>query len=303
MRRERSLGVLTSTKGREVLAVIKGTFLVGVSFLVLAPQVTGLTRLPSQLGPGLLALSVSIGFALAVIGGYVVAAASAGRRNLKRAAVLSGVAFVCGAFVCSLIIMLVVAEGESLQFQVARTIVVAIGVMLGVYLRTPRPPQKIKVPLLEAKELRMHLQRRAAASHNYVRHIVSNLIKWYTFFVGVNYVSMGWFATHHDELASSNMILLIAGMFIMQNVLGIMACMRIKRYLLATGNEIIETEQGLVGKELSDEAREALIPSLVYSRSIQLMITGLVFIVLVWAALPFFMEENVAIKFVKHLFP
>ncbi len=290
---------MSSTRAKEFLGVVKGTLLVGASFLVLAPQLTGLAQLAPQLRPGFLALSVSIGFALSVMGGYVVAA-SAGRRGIKRTGMLSGIAFVCGAFVCGIIIMVVLAEGESLQFQIARTVAVAIGVMLGSYLRTPRPRQRIKVVPLEAAELRAHLQRRIEASHEYARHMVSNLIKWYTFFVGVNYVSMGWFATHR-ELESSNMIILIAAMFIMQNVLGIMACMRIKRYLVTTGDEIIESEQSLVG-ELSDEAREAFMPSLVYSRSIQLMVTGLIFIVLVWAALPFFMEENVAIEFVKRLF-
>ncbi len=85
----------------------------------------------------------------------------------------------------------------------------------------------------------------------------------------------------------------------MQNILGIIACMRIKRYVLVTSDEIVANEQSLVGSELSYEAREALMPAPVYGRAIQLMVLGLVFIVLVWSVLPFFMENNAAITILR----
>src|SRR5262249_33161265 len=145
------------------------------------------------------------------------------------------------------------------------------------------------------------LERRMTASHGYVRHMISSLVKWYTFFVGVNYASMGWFATH-PELQSSNTIFLIAGMFIMQNVLGIIACMRIRRYVIVAGNEFLATEQSLIGAALSSEARETLMPSPVYARAIQLMVLGLVFIVLVWVVFPFVRQNLASIPIDRILF-
>jgi hypothetical protein len=272
----------------ELVGVSKGLFLVVASLFALTPQATHLPSVGVDLAPGFAALSISIGFALAVGGGYVIAA-SAGRKTMKRTLVVASV-----ALISSLILMVLLSGHESLQFQAIRTITVSLGVLLGGYLRTPQPQHPVRFIPLPDQELRGYLEKRIASSHKYSRHLITNLVYWYAFFVTVNYASMGWFAVQGPNSSGSSLIILIASLFVMQNVLGILACARIKRHILSVRNKIVSYEQSLAGQELDAETIEVLMPATVYARAIQLMTLGLVAIVLAWTALPFFIAGHIA---------
>jgi len=278
-------------KTKEVVGGLKGALLIGASLFALIPQFTGLTSVGAELAPGFAALSVSIGFALAVGGGYVIAA-SAGRKTLRRTIIVASL-----TLISSIMLMVLLVGRESMQFQIARTITVSLGVLLGGYLRTPQPQRRVRLVALPDQELRVHLEKRISSSHEYSRHLITNLVNWYAFFVTVNYASMGWFAVQRERNASSetsSLIILIASLFVLQNVLGILACARVKRHILAVSDEMVSYEQSLLGEELDSDTREVLMPSSVYSRAIQLMALGLVAIALAWTALPFFITGNIA---------
>jgi hypothetical protein len=276
---------------KELVGGLKGALLISASLFALIPQFTGLTSVGVELAPGFAALSISIGFALAVGGGYVIAA-SAGRKTARRTIVVASL-----ALISSILLMVLLAGRESSEFQIARTVTVSLGVLLGGYLRTPQPQRRVRLVALPDQELRIHLEKRIASSHEYSRHLITNLVNWYAFFVTVNYASMGWFAVQRERGASnetSSLIILIASVFVLQNVLGMLACARVKRHILAVSDEVVGYEQSLVGEQLDSEAREVLMPSSVYSRAIQLMSFGLVAIALAWTALPFFIAGNIA---------
>jgi hypothetical protein len=272
---------------KESSGVILGTLLIAAGYLIPPPRWAHLTSIPvaSELPPEFLALSISIAFFLAVIGGYTILA-SATNKTMTWAAIISS-----AALVGSLTTAMLVSDMNALSFEVAKSITLSAGALLGGYLRVPQSLRPLEPPVggcLSGVDLHVYMEKRIEASHCYRRNIIDNLIRWYTVFMTVNYVSMGWFATGGGE-NQSGFVVLIAAMFITQNGLGIMACLRIKRYLLASGYQISRYEQILVGispdKEQADKEREAFVPSRVYGRAIQLMVAGLIFIVLVWAAL------------------
>jgi len=281
---------------REILGGLKGALLIAASLFVLTPQMTGLTDLKRELAPGYAALSIALGFVLAVGAGYVFVA-SAGRKTLKRTLAFASIAVVGG------LALMVCFRAESPQFQVARIVAVALGVLLGGYLRAPQPIRPIRPTLLSDTELRSRLEKRMGDSHEYSRHLMTNLVSWYTFFVTVNYVGMGWFAKQDKDSGSTQagLVVVICAMFIVQNVLGMMACARVRRHLLEVSDEIVAIEQGLVGEELDRETRALLMPSAVYARAIQLMIIGLFTIVCAWIVLPILKVEPWAKEIGDHL--
>ncbi len=269
---------------KESLGVILGTLLIIAGYLIPPPRWTHFTSIPvaSELSPEFLALSISIVFFFAVIGGYAILA-SASNKTMTRAAIISS-----AVLVGSLTTAMLAGEMKTRSFEVAKSITLSAGTLLGGFLRVPQPLRPLEPEAnggcLSGADLHAYMEKRIESSHYYRRHIIDNLIRWYTVFIGINYVSMGWFAAGGEE---ARFVALIAAMFITQNVLGIMACLRIKRYLLESSYQIARYEQVLVGtsSDKEREAREAFIPSRVYGRAIQLMIAGLIFIVLVWVAL------------------
>jgi hypothetical protein len=131
-----------------------------------------------------------------------------------------------------------------------------------------------------------HLVRRISDLNAYARHSFQLLVSWFTFFVTVNYASMGWLAGSRKP---GPRIVLIASMFIAQNLLGILACLAVRRHLLTADKKILGLEQHVVGSPLrvvADLDNETPMPLGLYSWVIFLMVVALITIIIAWACFP-----------------
>jgi hypothetical protein len=76
-----------------------------------------------------------------------------------------------------------------------------------------------------APEFKETVEKSIREYHEHLRHIFGLFITWFTFFIGVNYVGIGWFASAADKsTAKPTSIGLIALLFIVQCALGIAVC-------------------------------------------------------------------------------
>ena len=73
--------------------------------------------------------------------------------------------------------------------------------------------------------------------HSYCRHTMQLWVQWFTFFLTVNYVALGWFAGEISEkgLRDRRPLNFVAELFISQNVLGILICFITRRFFVRTG--------------------------------------------------------------------
>src|SRR5258708_11363 len=67
----------------------------------------------------------------------------------------------------------------------------------------------------------------------YVRHTFGLLVTWFTFFVALNYATMGWLSRQDVHETVSPLRLVLPVLFIGQGILGVMACRRANAYLAA----------------------------------------------------------------------
>lgn len=82
--------------------------------------------------------------------------------------------------------------------------------------------------------------------HLYSRHLIQLWVQWFTFFLTVNYVALGWFAGgDHNKLTNRCSLVYIAALFITQNVLGIIVCMIARRYFSKTAQVLATQYQQL----------------------------------------------------------
>jgi hypothetical protein len=73
-------------------------------------------------------------------------------------------------------------------------------------------------------------------THSYVRHNMQLWMQWFTFFVTINYVALGWFAadlTHH-QIEDRRPLILVAALFAFQCLLGIWVSLRLRKWFLGT---------------------------------------------------------------------
>jgi hypothetical protein len=76
-----------------------------------------------------------------------------------------------------------------------------------------------------APEFSETVQKGVREYHEHVRHIFGLFITWFTFFITVNYVGIGWFASADKTTGKAPPpVWLIASLFIAQCVLGIAVC-------------------------------------------------------------------------------
>jgi hypothetical protein len=97
---------------------------------------------------------------------------------------------------------------------------------------------------MEEDNLKIHLERvdkKISQLHDYTRSTMQHLVTWFTFFVTVNSASIAWLAPK-PPLPSNLLISLISVMFIIQNLLGIAACLFVRQYIHKTNKKIADWE-------------------------------------------------------------
>jgi hypothetical protein len=94
--------------------------------------------------------------------------------------------------------------------------------------------------------------------HNNVRHITQLGMNWFAFFVTVNYLTMGWLAKPPSsgvESINSHIIRVLAGVFIVQNLLGIVGLIWVLRAAIAMKGEVNRLEKP-PSEENADQQKE-----------------------------------------------
>lgn len=111
-------------------------------------------------------------------------------------------------------------------------------------------------------------------------------MSWFTFFVTLNYVTIGWFVAKPDEATSGRVTLMVglAAIFASQIALGIGAELVFVAYLRQTRSRLREYEAMRVAPGI-DLASDSCLPFTLYSRSVTLMIAALAVLLLAWLAL------------------
>ena len=78
----------------------------------------------------------------------------------------------------------------------------------------------VRVTKLEDKK--DSLENKLKELHNNVRHVTQLAMNWFAFFVTVNYLTMGWLAKGGSDSVDRVIIQIVAGVFIVQNIFGIL---------------------------------------------------------------------------------
>lgn len=134
------------------------------------------------------------------------------------------------------------------------------------------------------------ISKKIGQLHDYTRSTIQLLIAWFTFFVAVNSATAGWLVTKPKDAALFNgpLIWIIAGVFTLQNVLGVIACLFIRTQVTKTKTHIEVLEANLLkierGEEIQDTSLDAGIPSDLYSKVTWLLTASLLALALLWAA-------------------
>lgn len=133
-----------------------------------------------------------------------------------------------------------------------------------------------------------HAQRRLRETHEYARHVFNVLVSWFTFFITINYASMGWLAGKSAvDSPKVELVQLISYLFISQNILGVAAEITILYYLLDANRRARSYEQ-IIQRDLSHIDTHTCIPIRVYAPAVLLMSSALLTILIAWCMLPSF---------------
>src|SRR4051812_31725317 len=125
--------------------------------------------------------------------------------------------------------------------------------------------------------------------HDHARHLFSTIVSWFTFFVGVNYVAMGWFASESAKgsgiapsPAKAKLLLMLAVLFATQIALGVVAELVMLKYLKQTRARVRDYEELRVPADGGELRADSCLPGFVYQRGIYLMIGALGSLLVAW---------------------
>ena len=124
--------------------------------------------------------------------------------------------------------------------------------------------------------------------YSFARHHFQLYFSWYTFFLTVNFVAIGWFTSVllTGALKVSLPIIIIATFFIVQLILSYMASLEVRKYFETTHNRCNEL-LNLLGMHPSESQLhlKTAIPLQIYSKIFSLMRSTLISFGLFWMAL------------------
>jgi len=132
-------------------------------------------------------------------------------------------------------------------------------------------------------------ERKLRELHDYVRHVFQLTVVWFTFFATVNYATMGWLAKSDATPGNRGLLWLVSLLFITQNLLGMAACLVVRRYVLDRDAEVMELERKVGASARTERAPplSSSVPAALYSKTIGLMGFALGLILITWCAIPF----------------
>lgn len=130
------------------------------------------------------------------------------------------------------------------------------------------------------------VQNKIEELHQYVRHVFTLFVNWFIFFVTVNYATMGWLTKPDGNKGQDLGILyVVVALFISQNLLGIVACNEIYKYLTTVDCKI--SDLGNIASTLDEirngeEIYSSSVPLATYKKIIILAKLALFIIAIAW---------------------
>jgi len=150
------------------------------------------------------------------------------------------------------------------------------------------------------KTLTVHLENKVKEVHNNIRHITQLTMTWFAFFVTTNFLSLGWFAKvpsskseKFNSQINPRMICIVAGVFIIQNFLGIIGVVMVRKTVIAKTlqasiyeNWLLSTYKSYFDQENNKPQMNALeypgVPITLYDRILILLGVVVIFLVVAW---------------------
>jgi hypothetical protein len=114
---------------------------------------------------------------------------------------------------------------------------------------TPTEHLKNKEEIELNKTLTVHLENKVKELHGNVRHITQLGMTWFAFFVTINYLTIGWLAKGLSSGSESINLLIIctvAGVFILQNGLGVVGIWKVRNTSKAGAAQVSTYENWLL---------------------------------------------------------
>ena len=77
---------------------------------------------------------------------------------------------------------------------------------------------------------------------SYIKHYFTLLVTWFTFFVTVNWASLGWLAANIDKSKDNKLIGIVSAVFAWQNFLAIIICAVMGVYFYIASKRLLKLE-------------------------------------------------------------
>jgi membrane-anchored glycerophosphoryl diester phosphodiesterase (GDPDase) len=138
-------------------------------------------------------------------------------------------------------------------------------------------------------EQKDYIERKIKEFHEYILNIVQLYITWYSFFMTVNFASMGWLATSYVQNKGGMLIYSVCGLFVIQNVLSMYSCYCVYKTLSDYNARVSELERlsNFALESMQKESMRTSIPIHLYKRISQLMGISLFLLIVAWSAYAF----------------
>lgn len=122
--------------------------------------------------------------------------------------------------------------------------------------------------------------------NNYTRHVFTSAIAWFTFFMTVNYASMGWLASAADKLKGNYAaVFLICVLFFFQNCFGIYACIHTHHYFVQSADRL-KSFHSAFGEGSDKTFCASYFPEKFYRKMLVFMVFAMATVLIAWAVFP-----------------
>lgn len=138
------------------------------------------------------------------------------------------------------------------------------------------------------QEHRDYLKDKIKELHDNVRHITQLGMAWFAFFVTINYLTIGWLAkapASGRESVNSYVVLIVACIFILQNVLGVVGICMVNRAAKALAEQVKTFENLLLNSDNEvnvEDLKATTIPNDLYNAIANSLVTVLSLLIPAW---------------------
>jgi hypothetical protein len=124
--------------------------------------------------------------------------------------------------------------------------------------------------------------------HEYVRHSIQLYIAFFTFFVAMNYATMGFLAKDvGSKLETSNLIFLIARVFIYQNILAVASSVLVAIYVVCADRRLYHYHTAFEDTgAMSSLLQQRALPKQFYLWMLLLCLLTYIGMIVVWLRYP-----------------